>query len=113
MGRQEPAGPHGALALVDGHSGASPFVERTEHPGKLWLVPLNLKNMFASPRGHLGVRTGLQISCQYWDDSELAVMGEKGLEERQLVMVFSKCQPLCGVATMAVVLTAVVCLGRP
>lgn len=48
--------PHGAPALVDGHRGASHFVERTEHPGKLWLVALNLRNMFASPRKTSGRR---------------------------------------------------------
>lgn len=56
VGDRNPQDPDGAPALVGGHGGASHFVERTEHPGKLWLVALNLKNMFASPRKTSGCK---------------------------------------------------------
>lgn len=66
-GEAEPAGPPGAPARVGGHSGASPFVENTEHPGKLWLVALNLKNMFPSPRRTSG--------CENWPPDFLSILG--------------------------------------
>lgn len=37
------------------------FAEWTEHPWKLWLVALNLRNVFASPKRSCACRTALQI----------------------------------------------------